>query len=85
MSPYHLAIALALVSPLAACDPLDILSGKSSYRAEQERRAALTLPKPLASSPAAEVAQAEVQSQEPVQDVPECTSRRVSCLAVFGW
>jgi len=49
----HLATLLAIAMPLAGCDGLEILEKKPSpFKAEMERRALITLPSPLPSSPA---------------------------------
>lgn len=69
MSPYHVALAVSLASTLTACDPLDILSGKSSFKAEQERRAALSMP----VIPASVTPVIEAVADVPVVQVQTCT------------
>lgn len=67
MSPYHVAVILSFSSVLSGCDGLTILEGKPSpFKAEVERRAAITLPSPSEPSPVDPVI-----VPEQVVDVPE--------------
>lgn len=67
MNPLHIAILLALASPLAACDGLAALEKKPSpFRANQERLAAITLP-------ASATTVIEAVADVPVVQVQTCT------------
>lgn len=69
MSAYHLAVILALTSPLAGCDLASILEGKKSdFQIETERRQALSMP----VIPASVTQVIEAVADVPVVQVPPC-------------
>jgi len=76
VNPFHAATILAIAMPLAGCDGLEILEKQPSpFKAEMERRALITLPSPLPSSPA--------EPNPVVVDVPVVEAPVPTCIETF--